>query len=205
MDIYVGKNIDDAIISAVKELGVDGKEDLKVTILSEGTKGFFGIGAKEARIEAEVIYNHEKIAVKFLQSVLEAMELQAEVKVVKNESGNLELDIVGENLGTIIGKRGQTLDSIQYLTSLTVNKGEAQFCNIVLDCENYREKRVKALQKLAKNLAKKVRSTKKDAVLEPMSSYERRIIHSALQNEKDVETYSEGKNSNRHIVISLKK
>lgn len=200
----VGKTIDDAILAAVNQLGVKSKEDLDITVIAEGKKGFLGFGAQDAKILAtKKVPNQAEIASNFLKEILVNMELVAEVEVEQKDNV-LNINLVGDNLGCLIGKRGQTLDSLQYLTSLCVNKGDAPYVTINLDTENYRAKRKEGLEKLAHNLAKKVRTTKRSVVLEPMASYERRIIHSALQNEPDIKTYSEGSDMNRHIVIALK-
>ncbi len=205
MKKFTAKNIDEAIKLAVSDLSVSDKSELEINVIEEGSKGFlFGIGAKEAVIEAKVAFNPKDIVKEFLSDVTTAMGLNVEVNITEKDNG-LNVNLVGENLGVLIGKHGQTLDSIQHLTSLTLNKGKEQYINIILDCENYREKRKTTLEKLAKNLAKKVRDTRRSVTLEPMSSYERRIIHSAIQNMKDIETHSEGKEGNRHIVITLKK
>ncbi|MFV0518633.1 MAG: RNA-binding cell elongation regulator Jag/EloR [Lachnospirales bacterium] len=204
MDIFKGKNVDEAIEIALKTLNVKDKSEIEYKVINEGSKGFLGIGAKEAVIEAQVSFNPVKIVEDFIKELTLAMDLNVKTEIKEKENG-LYVDLLGDDLGILIGKHGQTLDSLQHLTSLTLNKGKAQFVNVTLDCENYRNKRKVTLEKLAINLAKKVRETKKSVTLEPMSSYERRIIHSALQNLKDIETHSEGKDNNRHIIISLKK
>ena len=134
------------------------------------------------------------------------MELGVEITIEYNkENGNLEIDFAGEDMGILIGKRGQTLDSLQYLTSLVVNKNENSYVRVKLDTENYRSRRKDTLENLAKNIAFKVKKTRKPVSLEPMNPYERRIIHSALQSNKFVETYSEGNEPYRHVVVALKK
>ena len=132
------------------------------------------------------------------------LEVAIEMKYDK-ENDNLDVDFSGEDMGILIGKRGQTLDSLQYLTSLVVNKEEGGYIRVELDTENYRSRRKDTLENLAKNIAFKVRKTRKPVSLEPMNPYERRIIHSALQGNKYVETYSEGNEPYRHVVIALKK
>ena len=144
-------------------------------------------------------------AVKFLSGVFKAMGLQVEIKIeYKNEDGNLDIDFEGEDMGILIGKRGQTLDSLQYLTSLVVNKGRQGYIRVKLDTEDYRNRRKEALENLARSIAYKVRKTRKPVSLEPMNPYERRIIHSALQGNRYVETYSEGNEPYRHVVVKLK-
>ena len=144
-------------------------------------------------------------AVKFLSGVFKAMGLQVEIKIeYKNEDGNLDIDFEGEDMGILIGKRGQTLDSLQYLTSLVVNKGRQGYIRVKLDAEDYRNRRKETLENLARSIAYKVRKTRKPVSLEPMNPYERRIIHSALQGNRYVETYSEGNEPYRHVVVKLK-
>ena len=144
-------------------------------------------------------------AVKFLSGVFKAMGLQVEIKIeYKNEDGNLDIDFEGEDMGNLIGKRGQTLDSLQYLTSLVVNKGRQGYIRVKLDTEDYRNRRKETLENLARSIAYKVRKTRKPVSLEPMNPYERRIIHSALQGNRYVETYSEGNEPYRHVVVKLK-
>ena len=143
---------------------------------------------------------------KFLSDVLGAMGMNAEVKVVIDENeGSVDVELVGENMGVLIGKRGQTLDSLQYLVSLVANKEAEGYFRVKLDTENYRARRKETLESLAKNIAYKVKRTRKPVSLEPMNPYERRIIHSALQNDRYVSTRSEGEEPFRHVVVYLKK
>ena len=143
---------------------------------------------------------------KFLESVFQAMELPVEINIVYDKNNDcLDIDFAGEDMGILIGKRGQTLDSLQYLTSLVVNKGRQGYIRVKLDTEDYRNRRKETLENLAKSIAYKVRKTRKPVSLEPMNPYERRIIHSALQGNRYVETYSEGNEPYRHVVVKLKK
>ena len=145
-------------------------------------------------------------ASRFLEGVFKAMELPVTITMeYKKDTGNLDIDFSGDDMGMLIGKRGQTLDSLQYLTSLVVNKGQDNYIRVKLDTENYRSRRKDTLENLAKNIAYKVRKTRKPVSLEPMNPYERRIIHSALQGNKYVETYSEGNEPYRHVVVTIKK
>ena len=153
----------------------------------------------------EQIAAMKKAAEEFLQGVFKAMELPVEINIVyEKDSDCLSIDFSGEDMGILIGKRGQTLDSLQYLTSLVVNKEQEDYIRIKLDTENYRSRRKDTLENLARNIAYKVRKTRKAVVLEPMNPYERRIIHSALQGNKYVETYSEGNEPYRHVVVVYK-
>lgn len=148
----------------------------------------------------------KKSAREFLAGVFQAMELPVNVEIVYNQDAdNLEIDFAGDDMGILIGKRGQTLDSLQYLTSLVVNKGQSDYIRVKLDTEDYRKRRKETLENLARNIAFKVRKTRKPVSLEPMNPYERRIIHSALQGNRYVETYSEGNEPYRHVVVALKK
>lgn len=153
--------------------------------------------------EVEALKNSAR---EFLTGVFRAMELPVNIEIVYNkENDNLEIDFSGEDMGILIGKRGQTLDSLQYLTSLVVNKEEGDYIRVKLDTENYRKRRKETLENLARNIAFKVRKTRKPVSLEPMNPYERRIIHSALQGNRYVETYSEGNEPYRHVVVTLKR
>ena len=143
-------------------------------------------------------------AVDFLKEMFRVMEMNVEIRAAFAED-TLAVEIEGEDMGLLIGKRGQTLDSLQYLTSLVVNKGKASYVRVKLDTEDYRSRRKATLENLAKNIAMKVKKTRRPVFLEPMNPYERRIIHSALQNDKYVFTKSEGEEPFRHVVIALKK
>ncbi|MDK2807646.1 MAG: spoIIIJ-associated protein [Clostridiales bacterium] len=148
----------------------------------------------------------EQVAKKFLQDVFTAMQMKTNIQVSFDEKdGTVNINIDGDDMGVLIGKRGQTLDSLQYLTSLVINKETASYLKVKLDTENYRERRKETLENLAKNIAYKVKRTKHSVSLEPMNPYERRIIHSALQADKYVETHSEGEEPYRRVVVTLKK
>ena len=148
----------------------------------------------------------EDIARKFLEDVFAAMNLKVDIKISYNDSlKSLDVDFSGDEMGVLIGKRGQTLDSLQYLISLVVNKGTGEYIRVKVDTENYRQRRKETLENLAKNISYKVKRTKRPVSLEPMNPYERRIIHAALQNDKYVTTHSEGEEPFRRVVITLKK
>ena len=141
----------------------------------------------------------------FLTKVFAAMDMEVSIKVTENPDENeLNIELDGEDMGVLIGKRGQTLDSLQYLTSLVVNKGSDEYVRVKVDTENYRERRKATLENLAKNISHKVKRTRKPVSLEPMNPYERRVIHSALQNDKFVCTHSEGEEPYRRVVVTLK-
>ena len=204
---YKGKNVDEAITNACIDLGIEAAK-LEYEVIEKGSNGFLGIGSKPAIIKAKKNQSVEDIAREFLNKVFTAMELtvKIDIKIVENEKENIvNINIIGEDMGILIGKRGQTLDSIQYLTSLVVNKGNAGYVRVKVDTENYRARRKETLENLAKNIAFKVKRTKKPVFLEPMNPYERRVIHSALQNDPLVSTHSEGEEPYRKVVVTLKK
>ena len=155
---------------------------------------------------AEEIEKIKKDAEEFLADVFRTMEMDVEQKITYDEkSGCLNCEFAGDEMGILIGKRGQTLDSLQYLTSLVVNKNQAEYVRVKLDTEEYRKRRKETLESLSRNIAGKVKRTRRSVVLEPMNPYERRIIHSALQNNRFVETYSEGEEPFRRVVVAPKK
>ena len=186
------KTVDDAITKALIELETT-SDKLVYEVVDKGSAGFLGIGAKPAIIRARKEVTLEDKAVGFLKQVFEAMSLPVEIQVSYNdEEKEMSINLVGEDMGILIGKRGQTLDSLQYLVGMVVNKGSEGYIRVKLDTENYRSRRKETLETLAKNIAYKVKRTKRSVSLEPMNPYERRIIHAALQNDKYVTTRSEG-------------
>ena len=202
-----GKNVDEAITNACIDLGIEAAK-LEYEVIEKGSNGFLGIGSKPAIIKAKKNQSVEDIAREFLNKVFTAMELtvKIDIKIVENEKENIvNINIIGEDMGILIGKRGQTLDSLQYLVSLVINKESEKFNRVKLDTENYRERRKATLENLARNISLKVKRIKKPVALEPMNPYERRIIHSALQNDKFCTTKSEGDEPYRHVVVMLKK
>lgn len=203
---FSGKTVEEAIEEAARHFDVSA-DDIDTEIIEKETKGLLGIFSKPAVIKAKVkAFAPDETAKKFLDRIFESMEIQANANVkydIENEL--LDINISGEDIGVLIGKRGQTLDSLQYLTSLVINKENKTYVKVKIDTENYRERRKETLENLAKNIAHKVKRTRKPVSLEPMNPYERRIIHSALQNDKFVETHSEGEEPYRKVVITLKK
>ncbi len=198
-----GKTVEEAVSEALKELNIT-RDEAEIEVIEEGSRGFLGMfGAKEAVVNVKKKFDPEKTAKTFLKEMFIAMGLIVNIDTNLKEK-QLEIKISGDDMGIIIGKRGQTLDAIQYLVNLVVNKGTAPYISVTLDTENYRERRKETLESLAFNLAKKVKHTGKNVVLEPMNPYERRIIHSALQNDRYVTTYSEGDEPYRNVVIALK-
>jgi len=177
------------------------KEPVKEVLKEEKT--FVKETVKVSNVDAREV---EEAAKKFLGEVFDAMEMEVIVDAKYDDAEKaLDVDMRGEEIGILIGKRGQTLDSLQYLVSLVVNRGQADYIRVKLDTENYRQRRKETLENLAKNIAYKVKRTKRPVSLEPMNPYERRIIHSALQNDRYVTTHSEGEEPFRRVVVSLKK
>lgn len=199
------KNVDDAITQASIQLGTT-SDQLEYEVIDKGSSGFLGIGSKNAVIKARKKFSIEGNVKDFLGSVFAAMKMQVEVIVNVNElEHTIDIELKGDDMGILIGKRGQTLDSLQYLTSLAVNKHSEEYYKVKVDTEDYRNRRKETLENLAKNIAYKVKRTKRPVSLEPMNPFERRIIHSALQNDRYVTTHSEGDEPYRHVVVTLKK
>lgn len=199
------KTVDEALTSAMLELGIT-IDNMEYVVLEKETSGFLGIFGKPAKIKARIKPTIENTAKKFLEDVFRTMGINATIIVnFDKENATIEINIDGDEMGVLIGKRGQTLDSLQYLVSLVINKNNEEYIKVKLDTENYRARRKETLENLAKNIAYKVKRTRKPVSLEPMNPYERRIIHSALQNDKFVETYSEGEEPFRKVVINVKK
>ena len=199
------KTVNDAITEACQRLTVT-SDKLEYEVVEEGSSGFLGIGSKPAVIKARVKCSVEDKAKDFLKEVFDAMNLAVIIDVKYDEAENsMDIDLSGDEMGVLIGKRGQTLDSLQYLVSLVVNKDMDNYIRVKVDTENYRQRRKETLENLAKNISYKVKRTKRPVNLEPMNPYERRIIHSALQNDKYVTTHSEGEEPYRHVVVVLKK
>lgn len=200
-----GKTIEDAVKNALNELKVT-EEKIEYEVLEEGSKGLFKLlGAKPAKIRVKVKRDYIYEAKTFLREVLNTMGIKSEIRI-KEENDAIRISLTGPDMGILIGYRGETLDSLQYLVSLVVNKGhETAYKRVVLDTENYRSKREETLKRLAQKVAGTVRRTGKLIRLEPMNPYERRIIHSALQEDRFVQTYSEGDEPYRRVVVDLKK
>lgn len=228
---FSGKNVDDALQSALKELQVT-KDKITYKVIEEGSKGILGlIGSKPAIIQVDVIKeevpevkdilqdipevkpvdevtsnrDHKEEAVLFLKGVFDKMDIEAEMDAVLEDS-ILKVDISGPKMGLVIGYRGETLDSLQYLTSLVVNKNrEDEYIRVILDTEGYRRKREETLERLAEKTAYKVKKYRRSMKLEPMNPYERRIIHSKLQKIDGITTRSVGDEPYRRVVIELDK
>ncbi|MDU4891456.1 MAG: RNA-binding cell elongation regulator Jag/EloR [Clostridium sp.] len=201
----MGKTTEEAIQNALKELNVT-QDKVEIEILEEGSKGFLNIiGVKPAKVRVTLKRDSASDATKFLRGVLNAMKIKAEIHA-KEENDELKIDLVGPNMGVLIGYRGETLDSLQYLVSLVVNKNHDEtYKRVILDTANYRQTRQDTLKRLANKMGDKVRVSGKTLKLEPMNPYERRVIHSTLQNNEYVTTHSEGDEPYRRVVIELKK
>lgn len=200
-----GKTIDEAVNEALKELNTT-RENVEIEVVNEGKRGILGLGAEDAVVRVKMEVSPLQKAEMYVKDVLEKFGIEASVEgKFEDESVNIEIIGDSQEVGKIIGRRGDTLDALQYLTSLVVNKGEENYIRVTIDTENYRGKREETLIKLAKRTAGIVARTRKSITLEPMNPNERRIIHSALQGYRNVTTYSTGKEPHRCIVITTKK
>ena len=201
---FSAKTVNDCITNACQKFVVT-SDKLEYEVVTEGSTGFLGFNAKPAIIKARVKTSVDENVKEFLNKVFAAMNLTVVIDIKYNEeNATMDIDLSGDEMGVLIGKRGATLDSLQYLVSLVANKESESYIRVKVDTENYRQRRKETLESLAFNLAKKVKHTKKNVVLEPMNPYERRIIHSALQNDRFVTTVSEGEEPFRNVVITLK-
>ena len=202
---FKGKTKDEALMQASVELGVP-STDLEYEVVSEETKGFLGIGSKPCIIKARRKKTFIDEIREYLESLFKAMDIQTEIQIEFDETENvLSINLEGPEMGILIGKRGQTLDALQYIISLAVIKKSESYIRVKLDTENYRARRKETLENLAKNIAFKVKRSKRSFALEPMNPYERRIIHATLQNDKYVSTKSEGEEPYRKVIVYLKK
>lgn len=202
------KTVSDAITEACQKFSVT-SDKLEYEVVQEGSTGFLGINAKPAIIKAKIKEEEKTLDLKakdFLSDVFKSMNLAVVIDAKYDDVENtLDIDLSGDEMGVLIGKRGQTLDSLQYLVSLVVNKDVDDYIRVKVDTENYRQRRKETLENLAKNISYKVKRTRRPVTLEPMNPYERRIIHSALQNDRYVTTHSEGDEPYRKVVVTLKR
>jgi spoIIIJ-associated protein len=202
-----GRTVEEAISAALQELQLE-KSDVDIQILEEPSKGFLGIlGGKMARVQVAEKISPLKTTKKFLEDVTNKIGVSVEVLVQEETDDQyVKMELVGKDLGILIGRRGDTLDALQYLANLVANKNNnGERVKIIIDAEDYRKRREETLVKLALRMADKAKKTGQKVVLEPMNPQERRIIHTALQNEAQIETFSEGGEPFRKVVISLKK
>ena len=204
--VKVSKTVDEAIDEALKELGVN-KDDVQVEVIEEPSRGLFGlIGTKDATVKVTVIYDPIEIAENFLNRILSTMNVKGSC-LVRKEDSSLFIDITdisSSDMGIVIGKRGNTLDAIQYLLSLAINKNRDDYIKVIVDVKGYRKKREETLIRLANKMAEKAKYSKRPIRLEPMNPYERRVIHSALQHVENITTHSEGDEPYRRVVIQVK-
>ncbi|MGB8451081.1 MAG: RNA-binding cell elongation regulator Jag/EloR [Anaerocolumna sp.] len=199
------KTVDEALTEALIKLQTT-SDRVEYEVIEKESSGFLGLFNKPAKIRVKLKDSVDNMAKDFLNKVFKAMNIEAKLEVEYDEAGSsIDINIIGDDMGVLIGKRGQTLDSLQYLVSLVLNKESDNYLKVKLDTENYRQRRKETLENLGKNIAYKVKRTRKSVSLEPMNPYERRIIHSVLQNDKFVETHSEGEEPYRRVVITLKK
>ena len=204
--VKISKTVEGAIQEALEEFKVS-KEDVKIEVLEEPSKGFLGLlGAKDAAVRVTVVNDPVEKIEGLINQILFHMNVKADV-IVKRENSQIDEEITNINatdMGIVIGKRGNTLDSIQYILNLFINKDRIDYMRVVVDVQGYRRKREDTLIKLANKMAEKSKATHRPVKLEPMNPYERRIIHSALQNVNGVVTYSEGEDPYRRVVIHAK-
>ncbi len=208
--IVTGKTVEEAVAAAVAELGAKSAQEIEYTVVEEPKKGIFGIGAVPAKISAKKVFKGELFALNFIEQLVKDMGLDVTVEMKDAEGSDKDcklIDIQGEGAGVLIGHHGDTLDSLQYLANLAANKKvdgvKPPYVKISVDAENYRARREETLRTLARRMADKVLKQKKSVMLEPMNPYERRIIHSEIQNIAGVSTNSIGSENNRKIVIFL--
>ena len=199
------KTVDDAVTEGLIKLGTT-SDKIEYEVMEKGSAGFFGLGSKPAKIRIRKKSTVEDHVREFLNNVFRAMGMEVEILSRKSEDEkNIDIELKGSDMGVLIGKRGQTLDSLQYLTNLAVGKQVNEYVKVKIDTEDYRKRRRETLENLAKNIAYKVKRTKRSVSLEPMNPYERRVIHSALQNDRYVTTHSEGEEPFRRVVVTLKR
>ena len=200
----IGKTKEEAIQKAVDQLGTP-VEDLEIEVLEEGSKGLFGfLGSKDFKIKATVIVKDtvETRILSFLNGLFEVMNIEADIKIDMN-SDSAKVSVIGDSAGQLIGRRGESLDALQMILSLAVNKTPGEYVRIMLDIEDYRSKREESLVRYANKMARTAAKQRKNIKLEPMNPYERRIIHSALQSDPAVSTHSEGEEPYRRVVVTL--
>lgn len=200
------KTVDDAITEALIQLGTT-SDQIEYEVIEKGSTGFLGFNAKPAVIKVRKKFTPEDTIREFLSKVFAAMNMEVKIEIVQSEEepNVYQVELKGSDMGVLIGKRGQTLDSLQYLTNLAINKHAEEYIKVKLDTEDYRKRRQETLENLARNIAYKVKRTRRPIELEPMNPFERRIIHSALQDDKYVTTHSEGEEPYRHVVVTMRK
>jgi spoIIIJ-associated protein len=200
-----GKSVDEAIKAGLDELGCD-IEDVSIEIIEEPTKGLLGIvGKKPAVVRITLKEKPEQDTLQLVEDILGKMKIDYQIEKVRYENGIVRINIVGNDMGLLIGRKGETLNSLQFIVGLIVNRNRTEKIRVVLDVEDYRKKREESLESLALRLSDKVKKTRKNIIMRPMSSQERRVVHTVLQSDPHVTTYSMGDEPYRKVVISLKK
>ena len=202
-----GKTEEEAVASALRQLGLSDADEVHIEVLERARAGFFGIGSSNAlvRVSYEKAETKTELTLKFLEGLFEKMNVKAEAKVISENEDAIDLELVGENIGALIGRRGETLDAIQHLANYSINKSGENRVRINIDAENYRAKRTESLERLAKKVAGKVLKYRKNITLEPMNAYERHVIHTALQGMNGITTYSTGTEPNRRVVVAYER
>ena len=201
-----GKTEEEAIASALEQLGMS-RDDVSVEVLERAKSGFLGLGASPAklRVSYEVADTQRDKVERYLRGLLDYMGVEADIEITERENGGLPANLSGHGMGAVIGRRGETLDAIQHLVNYSVNRGNDKRMHISVDAENYRSKREESLVHLAEKMAAKAVKYRRSMALEPMNSYERHVIHTALQNYEGVSTSSTGTEPNRRVVVSYEK
>ena len=200
---FTAKTVDEALTEALIKLETT-SDQVEYEVIEKESNGFLGMFSKPAKIRVCKKESVQEIVTNFLNKLFSCMGIEVELVIgYKEEEGEMDIELKGEDMGLLIGKRGQTLDSIQYLTSLVANKDLEDYVKIKMDTENYRQRRKETIENLAKNIASKVKRTRRNVSLEPMNPYERRIIHSVLQSDPAVSTHSEGEEPYRRVVVTL--
>lgn len=205
--VGTGKTIDDAINCALKELGIEDRDMVSIEVMENPKSGFLGMGGQDAKVCATIDISGYDHVWSYLKGIFDCMEADLDVSIEEseNERGtNLNITVSGKDAGVAIGRRGENLDALQYLASVVANRGSESHIKVIIDTENYRAKREETLQRLAEKMAEKVIKYRRNMTLEPMSPYERRIIHSILQDYPGVTTYSTGAEPRRRVIVALK-
>ncbi|MGI6551101.1 MAG: RNA-binding cell elongation regulator Jag/EloR [Syntrophomonadales bacterium] len=200
-----GKSVDEAVKLALEELGV-GLDDVVIEVLEEPTRGILGIiGNKPAVVRVDVKNRPEKLAREKLKALLDGMKINYEIDRVDFQDGVVRINITGKDMGLLIGRKGETLNAVQFILGLMVNRELDERVRVILDVEDYRMRKEESLKSLAVNLSERVKRTRRSVVMRPMGPHERRVVHTALQGDPDIVTFSQGEEPNRKVVISLKK
>lgn len=199
------KTVDEAVQAALRELGCT-IENVTVRVIEEPTKALFGlIGGRPAWVEVTKKEQPQEVVLGIVREILKHMKINYEIDCVTYKDHAVRINFTGEDMGLLIGRKGETLNALQFLTGLIVNRRREEKLHVILDVEDYRLKREKALEELAHKLADKVRCTHKNIVMRPMTAQERRVVHTALQDEEGISTYSTGSEPNRKVIITYKK